>query len=81
MLISLWEAAMITEGRKQILHGICVSLHHPFITASLGMNSLLCNPDTLEHTASGRLLLSDGDVFHLHLPCHFILLTWPSDEA
>ena len=75
MVIAHGEAAMTTEGRKQILHGIRVSLPHPFSTASLGMNSLLCNPDTLEHTASGRLLLSDSDVFHLHLPRHFILLT------
>ena len=52
--------------------------HHPFITfttGSLGMDFLLCAPDILEHTESGMLLPSDNDVFHLHLPCHFVLLT------
>lgn len=73
--MSFWIAAMTTKRRKQILYGIRMSLHHPSLTGSLGMNFLLCHPDILEHTASGMLLPSNSDVFHLHLPCHFMLLT------
>lgn len=73
--MSLWRAEMIAEGRNQRLDGIRTRLHHPFITGALGMNFLLCDPDILEHTASDMLVPIDNDVFHLHLPCHFMLLT------
>lgn len=45
------------------------------------MNYLLFDPDILKHTASGMLLCRDYYVFYLHLPCHFMLLSQPSDKA
>lgn len=76
-----WETDCVTldnrndNGRNQILYGIRMSLHHLLITESLGMNFLLYDPDILEPISFGMLLPSDNDVFHLHLPCHFMLLT------